>query len=72
MPSNIRKAAIVLMSLPEDQAAQLMSKLTAQQVEAISIEIAKLGRFTSGDQEQAIIDFAAANPNALGGSSGGL
>ena len=41
---NVRKAAILLMSLPEEQAAQILSKLTPKQVEVVSIEIAKLGR----------------------------
>lgn len=68
---NIRKAAIVLMSLPEDAAASMMGKLTPTQVEMVSIEIARIGRFTSADQEDAILAFAEANPNALGGSSGG-
>ena len=33
--SDIRKAAILLMSLPEDQAAALMTKLTAKQIERV-------------------------------------
>mgnify|MGYP005843008939 CR=1 FL=1 len=70
--STVRKAAIVLMSLPQDEAAQLMARLKPKQVEAISIEIARLGRFSSEEQESAILSFAEANPNALGGSSGGL
>ena len=37
--SDLRKAAIVLMSLPQDEAAQLMSKLDEKQVELVSIEI---------------------------------
>ena len=41
---NTRKAAILLMSLPQEQAAQLLSKLSPKQVEVVSIEIAKLGR----------------------------
>ncbi len=72
MLSNLRKAAIVLMSLPDEEAAQIISKLTPQQVESVSIEIAKIGRFTSDEQEEAIFGFAEANPNALGGSAGGL
>lgn len=72
MASNIRKAAIVMMSLPSDEAADIMGNLEAKEVESISIEIAKLGRFTSQDQEEAILAFADANPHALGGSIGGL
>ncbi len=45
MPTpDVRKAAVLLMSLAQDQAAQLLSKLEAKQVEAVSIEIAKLAR----------------------------
>jgi flagellar motor switch protein FliG len=70
--SNIRKAAILLMSLPGEQAAQLLGKLDAKQVEAVSIEIAKLGIVTGEEQETAIQEFACANPTALTGSAGGL
>jgi len=70
--SDIRKAAILLMSLPEEQAAQLMSKLTPKQVEQVSIEIAKLGRLGADEQEQVIHEFADSNPAALGIDGGGI
>lgn len=69
---NLRKAAILLMSLPEEQAAQLMSKLAPKQVEQVSIEIAKLGRLANEEQESVIHEFADANPNALGLAGGGI
>ncbi|MFH1266507.1 MAG: flagellar motor switch protein FliG [Planctomycetota bacterium] len=69
---DIHKAAVLLMSLPRDQAAQLMGKLDPKQVEAVSIEIAKMGAIAPEEQEQAILDFAHANPNALTGGQGGL
>jgi flagellar motor switch protein FliG len=73
MPStDIRKAAILLMSLPEDQAAQLIAKLEAKQVESVSIEIAKLGSISGEEQEQVIQEFGNANPNMLSGRAGGL
>ncbi len=72
MPADVRKAAILLMSLPEEQAAQLLTKLTAKQVEAVSIEIAKLGRLSAEEQETVIHEFADANPNSLGLPGGGL
>lgn len=72
MSSDIRRAAIVLMSLPQEEAAQLMAKLKPKQVEAVSIEIAKLGRLSPEEQERAIISFAEANPSSLAGGSGGL
>ena len=70
--NDIRKAAVLLMSLPQEEAAKVMSKLEAKQVEAVSIEIAKIGRVTSDEQENAIYDFADANPNSLGLDAGGL
>jgi len=69
---NIRKAAILLMSLPEDQAVALMAKLAPKQVEQVSIEIAKLGRLSGDEQENVIHEFADANPNAMGLAGGGL
>ena len=70
--TDIRKAAVLLMSLPDDQAAQLLGKLEPKQVEAVSIEIAKLGGVSGEEQESTIQEFATANPTALGGSTGGL
>jgi flagellar motor switch protein FliG len=70
--SDIRKAAILLMSLPYEQAADLLSKLNPKQVEAVSIEIAKLGAVSGDEQEATIQEFASANPTALTGSAGGL
>jgi flagellar motor switch protein FliG len=70
--SDLRKAAILLMSLPEDQAGQLMTKLTAKQIEQVSIEIAKLGRLSGEEQEKVILEFADVNPNSLGLPGGGL
>jgi flagellar motor switch protein FliG len=70
--SDIRKAAVLLMSLPEEQAAVLLAKLLPKQVENVSIEIAKLGRLTSDEQEAVIHEFAEANPNRLGLPGGGL
>ena len=72
MVSEIRKAAILLMSLPQEQAAHLLSKLNSKQVESVSIEIAKIGQVAPDEQEQAILDFAHASPNALMGGRGGL
>lgn len=72
MSNNLRKAAVLLMTLPEDQAAELLAKLTPKQVEAVSIEIAKLGRVSTDEQESIANEFADSNPAALGSSVGGL
>src|SRR2546430_280121 len=70
--SDIRKAAILLMSLPDDQAGQLMTKLTPKQIEQVSIEIAKLGRLTGDEQEWWVGEVGGVYPSALGLAGGGL
>jgi flagellar motor switch protein FliG len=70
--TEMRKAAVLLMSLPEEQAATLLAKLDQKQVEAVGIEIAKISNISPEEQEQAIQDFAASSPTALTGGSGGL
>jgi len=72
MVSDIRKAAVLLMSLRQDQAAQLLAKLEAKQVEAVSIEIAKMGVVTADEQGQTIHEFAESSPTSLTGGTGGL
>ncbi len=72
MPGDVRKAAILLMSLPREQATQLLSRLEPKQVEAVTIEIARLGLVSGEDQEQALREFAQANPASLTGGQGGL
>jgi flagellar motor switch protein FliG len=70
--SSLRKAAVILMSLPQEEAGKVMSLLTPKQVEAVSIEIAKLSRLTSEEQESTIREFATTNPRAMAGELGGL
>jgi len=72
MPTELRKAAILLTSLPEEQAAQLLAKLNGKQVEAVTIQIAKLGRLTPDEQESVLREFGESNPNVLGGEAGGV
>jgi flagellar motor switch protein FliG len=70
--SNLRKAAILLMSLPEDEAAQVMGRLDPDEVTQVSIEIAMLHGIAPDDQASVINDFADASPSGLGGKGGGL
>lgn len=72
MASDVHKAAVLLMSLPQEQSAQLISMLDPAQIEAVSIEIAKTSVVAPDEQAQVIQGFAKANPNALTGSTGGL
>ncbi len=70
--TDLRKAAILLMSLSDDQAAMLLGKLDPKQVETVSIEIARMSGISGEEQETTIQDFATANPRALVGRAGGL
>jgi flagellar motor switch protein FliG len=70
--SDLRKAAVLLMSLPEEDAARVMAKLPPKQVELVSVEIAKIGLVSGEEQDTAIKDFAEASPSSIGAGSGGL
>jgi flagellar motor switch protein FliG len=70
--NELRKAAILLASLPEESAVQLMAKLTPKQVELVGIEIAKLGHISGDEMNVAIREFADVNPASYGTSAGGL
>ncbi|HET6883427.1 MAG TPA: flagellar motor switch protein FliG [Pirellulales bacterium] len=70
--SNLRKAAVLLMSLPQEDAAKVMAKLRPKEVELVSIEIAKVGLVSGEEQEIAINDFAESSPAAIGSGTGGL
>jgi flagellar motor switch protein FliG len=72
MGNDIRKAAVLLMSLPEAQAAQLLSQLEPKFVEAVSIEIARAGAVSPDEQQTTILDFANSTPGGLSSQSGGL
>lgn len=70
--NEIRKAAVLLMSLPEEDAAHVMGKLSAKQVELVSVEIAKIGLVSGEEQEAAIKDFSEASPSSIGAGTGGM
>src|SRR4051812_4458376 len=70
--STLRKAAVLLTILPQEEAAQILTKLTPKQVEQVSIEIAKLGSIMGEEQESVINEFADVAPGKMAGSSGGL
>ena len=70
--SDIRKAAVLLTTLPEDEAAEVMGRLDGKQVELVSIEIARLKSITADEQEKVILEFAESNPGSAGADAGGL
>ncbi|MEN1680929.1 MAG: flagellar motor switch protein FliG [Planctomycetota bacterium] len=69
--SNIHKAAVVLMSLPEEDASVLLANLDRKSVESVSIEIARTKAISSDEQEMVIREFADSTP-ATGSGGGGL
>ncbi len=69
--SDIHNAAVLLMTLPEEEASSLMAKLEPKQVEQVSIEIARSRGVAAEEQERVIKEFTEANP-AMGGRGGGL
>jgi flagellar motor switch protein FliG len=69
---ELRKAAVLLMSLPEEQAGQLMSKLTPKEVEVVSIAIAKMNSVSRDEQENVINEFADSSPSSMSGQAGGI
>jgi flagellar motor switch protein FliG len=68
--SQLRQAAVLLMSLPEEDAGLVLSKLDPKLVEKVSIEIAKIPTFSANEQESAILEFAKSNPAAIGSEGG--
>jgi len=65
-------SAILLTTLPEEEAASVMGRLDPKQVEQVSIEIARLKSVTADDQEQVILQFAESNPGSAGTDAGGM
>lgn len=68
--SDLHNAAVLLMTLPEEEASAVLSKLEAKQVELVSIEIARTKMISSDEQDRAIQAFAESNPSV--GRGGGL
>ncbi len=69
---GVRKAAILLMSMEEDHAAQILSMLPRSYVEKVSIAIAQLDVVSAGEQESIINEFLQTRPSALTPSAGGI
>lgn len=69
---TIRDAAVVLLSLPQEEAAVVLSKLPPKQIESVAIQIAEISDLTPSEQEATVRQFAASSPNTLGAAEGGL
>jgi flagellar motor switch protein FliG len=69
---GLRRAAVLLMSLPKEHAAKMLAKLPSRQVEAVSIQIAQLESVSGDEQETAINEFLQSKASALFAAGGGL
>ncbi len=69
---GVRKAAILLMSLEEDDAANVLSMLPRRYVEQVSLAIAQLDTITGREQERIIHEFLHSRPSVIGPNAGGL
>ncbi|MGC4003961.1 MAG: flagellar motor switch protein FliG [Pirellulales bacterium] len=70
MGASLHKAAVLLMSLPQEEAAALLQKLPQKEVEAVSIEIARLGSVNSHEQDDVINEFADNTSSSIVGTGG--
>jgi len=70
--SDLHRAAVLVTSLPEEEAAALLGRLEPKQIEQVSIEIARLKSVPMSEQEAVIREFAESTPNTTSFDSGGL
>lgn len=68
---NLHKAAILLASLPQEEAVELLARLDDEQAKSVTIAMANLGRISADVQKNVFTEFETADPNAFGGSEGG-
>jgi len=68
--SDVHSAAVLLMSLPQEDASMLLSKLEPKEVEQVTIEIARMRNVSGEEQEKVIKEFAETSPTASGGGGG--
>lgn len=69
---GVRKAAVLLMSLEEDEAAALLAQLPIRQVELVSLAIAQMDSVSGEEQESVISEFFSGQPSSISHSNGGL
>ncbi len=70
--AGLKKAAVLLMSLPTKTAADIMARLPPRYIEAISIHIAQTDSVGGDEQEIVIAEFLTIKASSLFASPGGL
>ncbi|RKY24413.1 MAG: flagellar motor switch protein FliG [Planctomycetota bacterium] len=71
-PTGIRKAAVLLLSLDQELAAKVMSQLTREEVEKVSIEIARLKDATKEERDKVLEEFYHLNVASRYVAQGGV
>ena len=69
---GLKKAAILLMSMPTKAAAAVLGQLPPRYIEAISLRIAQTDSVGGSDQEIVIAEFLTSKASSLYASPGGL
>lgn len=69
---GLKKAAVLLMSLPTAQAAKVLGQLPPRLIELVSIQIAQMDSVSGDDQEIVIAEFLTSKASAIYASPGGL
>ncbi|QDT65650.1 flagellar motor switch protein FliG [Calycomorphotria hydatis] len=69
---EIRKAAILLLSLDKPLAAEILSQLPRHMVEAVTLEVAKLDDVTKDQQSEVLNEFSALSKERTHIERGGL
>ena len=69
---GLKKAAVLLMSMPTKQAAQVLGQLPPRVIEAISIKIAQTESVGGDQQEIVIAEFLTSKASSIYASPGGL
>jgi flagellar motor switch protein FliG len=69
---GLKKAAVLLMSLPTLQAAKILGQLPPRVIEQVSVRIAQMDSVSGDDQEMVIAEFLTSKASAIYASPGGL
>lgn len=69
---GLRKAAVLLMSMPTQSAAKVLQQLPPRLIEKISIRIAQTESVGGDDQEMVIAEFLTSKASSIYASPGGL
>ncbi|EMI17952.1 flagellar motor switch protein G [Rhodopirellula maiorica SM1] len=70
--AGLKKAAVLLSSMPTKTAARVLSQLPPRAIEAISIMIAQTDSFGGDEQEVVIAEFLTSKASSIYASPGGL